>query len=947
MFTIRNEQFALLRKQTVGDGLAKTFRQAGQQTERDAASGDVLVSDARGHRTRFAFDKYGFIGSVTSPLGRIWRLENDEQGRLHSLTNPAGLRLGYAYNSRGEVSSVSHDASQLLTLEYDELSRPVKLTYADQTSTRIKYSPFNHPSSVTNRLGATESYEYDSSGNLISLADGNGNQSAFDYSNRDRPDRVRYADGSTESYAYDPNGLVQKILAGSATIAVLEHDAQGHPTKISYEDGEVLSFRYNEQGKVVEAQTAELTTLYEYDGAGRVIREEQGQQVIKYEYDESGTLVALVYPSGEKVEFGHDEDLRLSSIRDWSGGLHGFSYDLNDRETTLRSPNYLVTTIRHTPQGLPASHAVSRGSADLRHLFALNYQYDAEDRVVSFRDSDFGSRRYAYDAEGRLLTAGNDKTGGGEVFAYDRAGNRTYSNGETAAFNALNQLQAQGSTRCSYDGRGNLVSLSSPEGEWRFVYNSRNLMVRADGWRGQSLTFGYDAFGRRSWKRSGERETRYVWAGEQLVREITIKEARTTRTQDYLYLPGTYTPVATRVDDQIYYYHTDHLGTPRRMTDSKGNVVWAADYSAFGLARPTVKTVENRLRFPGQYEDEETGLHYNRFRYYAPALGRYLSRDPVTYLSGQNFYVYAGNNPINSADPLGLWSWKTVVSVVAAVAVGIAVVALAPIALPLAIVAAGAAAGAVGAGLNEALNQEEFCLSCIAKAALKGAFVGTIAALPFAFLPVTAGVAAYMGVGAISGALSYAAEQFANYPDSKWSWKDFAISVGIGAATAGLGRYLGGKYSQWKQNNSISASQSAEARATAEAANHPANKTVSADGGQTLSGWKNPPEGYTQATPEQVAEYSDEIGHELRPSGGPDQVNRGGFPGKFNASHAEKQMALQHPNEPLGVSKPMCPDCQNFFKLHAEYTGKPQYVTDPQMTRIFHPDGTVTEIPRP
>lgn len=800
MFTIRNEQFALLRKQAVGDGLAKTFEQSGQPTEREAASGDVLVADARGHRTRFAFDKYGFIGSVTSPLGRTWRLENDEQGRLQTLTNPAGLRLGYAYNSQGRISSVARDASPLLALEYDEPGRPFKITYADQTATLIKYSPFNHPAAVTDRLGVTESYEYDSVGNLTLLTDGNGNQSAFDYSNRDRPDRVRYADGSTESYEYDPNGLVQKIVAGSAVLAVMEHDEQGHPTKISYEDGEVLSFRYNEQGKVIEARSAELTTLYEYDGAGRVVQEDQGGQVIKYEYDESGTLVALVYPSGEKVEFGYDEDLRLSSITDWSGGLHRFSYDLRDRETTLHSPNHLVTTIQSTPQGLPASLSVSRGSAGLRHLFALSYQYDAEDRLVSFSDSDFGSRRYAYDAEGRLLTAGNDKTGGGEVFAYDRAGNRTYSNGETAAFNSLNQLQTQGSTRCSYDGRGNLVTLSSPEGEWRFVYNSRNLLVRADGGSGQSLTFGYDAFGRRIWKRSGERETRYVWAGEQLVREMMVTDARTTQAQDYLYLPGTYTPVATRVDDHIYYYHTDHLGTPRRMTDSTGNVVWAADYSAFGLARPTVKTIKNCLRFPGQYADEETGLHYNRFRYYAPALGRYLSRDPLTYLSGLNFYTYAGNNPINNADPLGLWSWKTVVSVVAAVAVGIAVVALAPVALPLAIIAAGAAAGAVGAGLNEALNQETFNLGCIAKAALKGAFVGAIAALPFAFLPATAGVAAFMGAGAVSGALSYAADQFANYPDSKWDWKDFAISVGIGAATAGLGRYLGGKYAQWKQS---------------------------------------------------------------------------------------------------------------------------------------------------
>ena len=74
----------------------------------------------------------------------------------------------------------------------------------------------------------------------------------------------------------------------------------------------------------------------------------------------------------------------------------------------------------------------------------------------------------------------------------------------------------------------------------------------------------------------------------------------------------------------------------------------------FGETIPGQNTIHNPWRFPGQYCDEETGLHYNRFRYYAPALGRYISRDPVTWLNGFNFYVYAGNNPINDCDATGL-----------------------------------------------------------------------------------------------------------------------------------------------------------------------------------------------------------------------------------------------------------------------------------------------------
>src|SRR5581483_95846 len=199
------------------------------------------------------------------------------------------------------------------------------------------------------------------------------------------------------------------------------------------------------------------------------------------------------------------------------------------------------------------------------------------------------------------------------------------------------------------------------------------------------------------------------------------------------------------------------------------------------------------LRFPGQYFDEETGLHYNRFRYYSPVLGRYLSRDPVGFLAGSNFYVYAGNDPIGSADPLGLWTWsglaKGVAVAAAAIAVGAAVVAFAPIALPLAIVAAGAAAGAVGGALNEALNGN-FCLECLAKAALKGAAIGIVAALPFAFLPAAAGIAAYAATGALSGAMGYVAGLGADYPNAHFDLADFGTAVVLGAATAGAGRYL-------------------------------------------------------------------------------------------------------------------------------------------------------------
>jgi RHS repeat-associated protein len=113
-------------------------------------------------------------------------------------------------------------------------------------------------------------------------------------------------------------------------------------------------------------------------------------------------------------------------------------------------------------------------------------------------------------------------------------------------------------------------------------------------------------------------------------------------------------PVFMKIGTDYYWYHNDHLMTPQMMTTSSGAVVWKAKYNSFGKATvDSSPTVDNPLRFPGQYEDAETGLHYNYFRYYNPETGRYLRVDPLRWVGGINFYPYALSNPVIKYDPEG------------------------------------------------------------------------------------------------------------------------------------------------------------------------------------------------------------------------------------------------------------------------------------------------------
>jgi RHS repeat-associated protein len=252
-----------------------------------------------------------------------------------------------------------------------------------------------------------------------------------------------------------------------------------------------------------------------------------------------------------------------------------------------------------------------------------------------------------------------------DVFAYDANGNRTshnYGTPTTLTYQSLsNELATIDSVSVAHDAAGNRTA--EPGGLRTYGYNDRGRLISVTDNSVLTASYSHNALGQRVKKTVGSTDTVSVYdLGGNLIAE---HDGSGNLVRDYVWMNGV--PVAQIDSGETFtYLHTDHLGTPRLATNDSQTVVWTWDSDAFGEGLPdedpdgdSTSTTVN-LRFPGQYFDGESGLHYNYFRTLDPATGRYLESDPIGLLGGLNTYAYVGSNPLSYYDPYGLLSMDDV-----------------------------------------------------------------------------------------------------------------------------------------------------------------------------------------------------------------------------------------------------------------------------------------------
>lgn len=636
--------------------------------------------------TAYAYDAAGQLTTLTMPDGVIRSYNYDAAHRLREVTDNLGNRIEYAYDRKGNRTSEQTsgpDSMPVRTLEftYDPRDRIAQVNAAGSLTAQL-FDAVGNLLRETDPNGAITTHQYDPLHRLTETMDALSGVTRYAYDIQDHPTRVEAPNGAATGFihddldnrlqetspdrglltlAYDADGNVLSRTDARGITATYSYDALGRMLTVDYPGTESdAGYAYDTgdgctfgTGRLCMVTDAFGTSVYAYDAFGNRLRHSRSEAGITYDtaytYDAEDRLLSVAYPSGRRVEYGRDGLGRIARVELVTGEARtlladGITYRADRLITGLTFGNGLAETRSYDLQGRLT--AQSLGSVDSRE-----YGYDANGNLTA-RTATMGSGTFTYDALNRLEAEATDLAG--EDFTYDANGNRqadgTHSYGYVPDSNRLATI---GNMPVTLDESGNLTAQDSRS----FTYNPAGRLSQVMAAGTELATYHYDASGQRTRKVSASGTVIYHYDLEG--RLLAESSADGPPLATYVWLDDR--PLAQVTDSGVTFLYTDHLATPRLGMNANGLIVWRWDSDAFGATLADEdpdgdgQPVTVNLRFPGQYHDAETGLHYNYFRDYDPGTGRYIESDPIGLAGGDtNLFRYVFNNPMNFIDSDGL-----------------------------------------------------------------------------------------------------------------------------------------------------------------------------------------------------------------------------------------------------------------------------------------------------
>jgi RHS repeat-associated protein len=647
-------------------GLVKLVTQPDSSTVQftyDPAHRLTKITDGLGNYITYTLDALGnhTADSAYDPTGTLHRTHTrvfNALSELYQDVNAAGgsaVTTTYGYDANANQTSINAPLGRNTTPAYDALNRLNQITDPNSGITKLAYDANDNLATVIDPRTLTTSYTHDGFNEMTKLVS---------------------PDTGTTNKTYDSAGNLKTSTDARSDVATYSYDALNRVTQVAYSD-ETINYTYdagtNGKGRLTGAADANHSMSWSYDTLGRV--NGKGQTVggltksVGYSFT-NGDMVSLVTPSGQTVTYAYTNHQITSISVNGTAVLSGATYDpfgpvsgwtWGNNTTVTRgydedsNPHQIVTAGVTNAYAVDYASRITGLSDSGLSSNSFTYGYDSLDRVTSGTSS-AKSRGYTYDANGNRLT---------------QTGSTAYTETNSTTSNQVVSLAGGGIPRTyAYDAAGNTKSY----GNNSYTYNARGRMLTATV-SGSTTTYIYNALGQLAEKSNSTGATYLVYdeAGH-LIGEYSSGGSLIQETIWMGDLPvATLRPNGSTV--AIYYVHTDHLGSARKVTRPSDNgLMWRWDPDTFGgnTSSPNqnpsgLGSFVYNLRFPGQYYQAESGLFYNYFRDYDPQTGRYVESDPIG-LKGGSFstYSYVNSNPISFTDPYGLtlrsnwnyfWDW--------------------------------------------------------------------------------------------------------------------------------------------------------------------------------------------------------------------------------------------------------------------------------------------------
>ncbi|MGC0331338.1 RHS repeat-associated protein [Streptomyces sp. SAI-170] len=639
---------------SVTDALGRTTR-----VRCNAAGLPVAVTDPLGATTRYERDAFGLPVAITDPLGNVTRLEWTVEGSMARRTAPDCSIESWTYDGEGNCTNHTDPLGTVSRFEYTHFDLLTARTGPDGVRHTFSHDTELRLTQVTNPQGLTWNYQYDPAGRLLSETDFDGRTVRYSHDAADRLTSRTNALGHTASFAHDELG---RIVRQSV-------------------DGVITTFAYDPSGQLTEAISPHARIDLQYDLGGRLLSETVNGRTSSYSYDLLGRRTRRTTPSGATSTWSYDAAGNPTELTT-AGRTITFEYDRAGQETTRCIGDAI--TVANTLDAVGRLTLQTVTGPGRRAIRQRAYDYRADGYLVRRDDRQEGTRSFDLDPAGRVTALrANQWT---ERYAYDEAGNQTdaswpasHPGAEATGTRTYTgtRLTRAGSVRYEHDALGRIVlrqktRLSRKRDTWSYSWDAEDRLIAVTTPDGTHWRYFYDPLGRRIAKQrlapdggSVTEQVDFVWDGTTLCEQTTTTAELpdpVTLTWDHHDLrPIAQTERITRgiasqeeIDSRFFAVVTDLVGTPSELLDEQGDIAWQSRATLWGTTTwAATSTAYTPLRFPGQYFDPETGLHYNYFRTYDPESGRYLSPDPLGLAPADNPSAYV-HNPQTWTDPLGL-----------------------------------------------------------------------------------------------------------------------------------------------------------------------------------------------------------------------------------------------------------------------------------------------------